>query len=237
MKKRFLTKLVFTFLVSILFFNCSNKRKQNEKKGNKESYITSNKIDTLINDEKYLAIGNSGAIIKIIHEKDSSKYLGYELIDGKDSIFVIAKNLDFEKFELYEKIDSTITFEKYKVPIYKGKLKSPDFSSLPGSKRFITRITEGCKEGVNFAGKYTLITWGCGSPCQSGVIVDRTNGKIYGDYSTAYGSEFRKDSKLIILNSELIEPNKKLIWFHSMVNLEYKIWDKNKFQNIQYLKN
>lgn len=235
MKKRIITKLVFTFLISILFFNCSNKRKQNEKTENKESFIISNKIDTLINDEKYLAIGNSGAIIKIISQKDSVKYSDYELVDAKDSILVVAKNLVFEKFELFEKIDTTITFEKYKVPIYNGTLKEPNFKSLPGSKMFITRITEGCKEGINFAGKYTLITWGCGSTCQSGVIVDRTNGKIYDDYLTAYGSEFRKDSKLIILNSGLIEPNKKLIWFHSVVDLEYKIWDKNKFQDIHYL--
>ncbi|WP_162623208.1 hypothetical protein [Confluentibacter sediminis] len=186
-------------------------------------------IDTLINTADYLIIGNKKAEIKIVNDKDSLNFPNFKVVDKKNNILIIAKNLDETKFKVYEKLNPKYNFDKYQSEIYNGKLAEPDFNSYPEAKRYITRIKEECKNGINFAGKYTLVIWGCGSSCQSGVIVDRINGKIYGDYLSALGSEFRKDSRMIILNSGLIDEETELINFHNMAELSVKLWNGSEF--------
>lgn len=45
------------------------------------------------------------------------------------------------------------------------------------------------------------IAWECGSLCQSGAIIDPKTGAIYYTIPTAsFGFDFRKDSKLLIVN-------------------------------------
>ena len=41
----------------------------------------------------------------------------------------------------------------------------PDLSSHPDAKTFAAALREGAAQGVTFAGHYTLVMWGCGSPC------------------------------------------------------------------------
>jgi hypothetical protein len=216
------------FLVFLLI-SCQNKttKKNNVELTQMES--VSEKIDTLINTTDYLIIGNNKAEIKIINDKDSLKFPNFKVVDKKNNVLIIAKNLDETKFEVYEKLNPKYDFDKYKTEIHNGKLAEPDFSSYPEAKRYITRIKEECKNGINFAGKYTLVIWGCGSPCQSGVIVDRINGKIYANYFSAFGSEFRKDSRMIIINSGLIDEETKLINFHNMVELSVELWNGTEF--------
>ena len=81
-----------------------------------------------------------------------------------------------------------ITYSKERLPRFEdfsvlerfeGVPAQVDFSTNPDMLRFVTRITEGAKEGPNFAGHYTLISWGCGTECQSGVVVDAQTGAIY----------------------------------------------------------
>lgn len=46
-------------------------------------------------------------------------------------------------------------------------------------RRFRTRIREDAAKGPNFAGKYTIVVWGCGSGCQSFVVVDSVTGRVH----------------------------------------------------------
>lgn len=186
-------------------------------------------IDTIINSDKYLVIANRNSQINIIKISDSLKYRDFKIVDFKDDMLVVAKNLKEETFEIYEKYNPKSTFTDYKVKVFHGKLVEPDFNNYPWAKRYITTITNECKNGINFAGKYTLVIWGCGSPCQAGAIVDRTNGKIYDGYFSAYDSEFKKDSKLIITNSALIDKKTKLINLHNLVEVSTEIWNGSAF--------
>jgi hypothetical protein len=120
-------------------------------------------------------------------------------------------------------------FENFKVDLYEGTLADPDFNTAPEAKQFITRITEACANGINFAGKYTLVIWGCGTSCQSGVVVDRTNGKIYEGYYSSLGSEFKKDSRMIIINSGLIDETTNVIDDQNMVDLSVELWNGSEF--------
>jgi hypothetical protein len=91
-------------------------------------------------------------------------------------------------------------FNDFVVPIDSGKQAPINWKSNPSARRFRTVIKEGVKRGVNFAGHYCIVQWGCGTLCQSWVIVDLDNGKIYDGISTCRGLDYRSDSRLIILD-------------------------------------
>lgn len=80
----------------------------------------------------------------------------------------------------------------------KPPLSAPDFNSHYLGKRYRTMIRLGCEEGINFAGKYTLATWGCGSNCIESAIIDRRTGRIFSGPTSAGFMKYQPDSKLII---------------------------------------
>lgn len=94
------------------------------------------------------------------------------------------------------------SFEQYVVPLYGGPSAKPDLQSLPGSREYRTRIRDGIKQGVNFAGHYAIVTFGCGTSCSSSFLVDVKSGKIFdfplgGEEYPMLSLDYRSDSKLI----------------------------------------
>jgi hypothetical protein len=70
-------------------------------------------------------------------------------------------------------------FEDYSVTeIFKGPPAPPKLRRS-GDRLFRTRIREGAAKGPNFAGKFTIAEWGCGSGCVSIAIVDAKDGRIF----------------------------------------------------------
>lgn len=81
-------------------------------------------------------------------------------------------------------------FEDYPVTkIFHGKPAAPILATAE-ERRYRTRIRVGVGLGdftnygmlppkVNFAGRYFVVAWGCGSPCLMMAIVDAITGKIY----------------------------------------------------------
>jgi hypothetical protein len=85
---------------------------------------------------------------------------------------------------------------------YEGLPVGVDFNTNPPAAQYLSAITEGVREqGVNFAGKYTVVSWGCGTSCQSSAIIDAETGAIviFGLMSS-HGLSFEKDSRLLIVN-------------------------------------
>jgi len=55
-----------------------------------------------------------------------------------------------------------------------------DFNSNPIAERYRTVISDKYNElDVNFASYYIVVTWGCGSGCVSGAMVDIRDGFVY----------------------------------------------------------
>ena len=191
------------------------------------------KKDTLLNTNTYLVLGNN-TIVKQVKIADTIHYNDFFQMAWFNNEVIIANRRNFEGLGIYLKRASIDMFEKYKVPVYQGILKEPDFTSNPEAKMFITRIKEGCKSGINFAGHYTLIYWGCGTACQSGVIVDRKTGVIYDGYMSSLGSEFQKDSNFIIFNAD-DEDNNALIPMNINQNVQItlKFWKGNAFKPVK----
>ncbi|RAK21787.1 hypothetical protein B0I03_105223 [Flavobacterium aquaticum] len=100
----------------------------------------------------------------------------------------ISKESSAEKNEVKSEMKDTITEKKSEITFkdYKTEYKETtekakiDFNSNPTAKSYKTVISEIYKiEKVNFAGNYIIVTWGCGTSCISGAMVDVRDGKVY----------------------------------------------------------
>jgi hypothetical protein len=54
----------------------------------------------------------------------------------------------------------------------------PDFRTDPKSRIFRTRIRTGLPKTPNFAGSYSVVSWGCGTDCALWTVVDGKTGQI-----------------------------------------------------------
>lgn len=104
-------------------------------------------------------------------------------------------------------------FQDYSVPVYKGRVAPVNLSSAKGARMFRTNLREGARKGVNFAGRYALVAWGCGTGCMDVGIVDEKTGAVYFPaelaglgvwYFEGSGYEepltFKPDSRLLVLS-------------------------------------
>lgn len=72
---------------------------------------------------------------------------------------------------------------------------------------FRTRIREGAAsylsdEFTHYAGHYALVTWGCGTSCQSGAIVDVFTGKVAWLPTASCGYAYRPYSGLLVVDPD-----------------------------------
>ncbi len=83
-----------------------------------------------------------------------------------------------------------------------------DLGSHASAGWYRTKLREGLKEGINFSGHYSIVSWGCGVECVGFLIVDRDTGKVYGIEGenqhpiSNRGLEFRVDSRLLIVDPQ-----------------------------------
>jgi len=114
---------------------------------------------------------------------------------------ILAQSQYLEK----EKLSEDFSFEKYVVS--NTIITQPadlDINSSQSARDFRTMIRNGLKEGVNFAGHYSIVGVGMTGWGYNYWIVDRLNGKAYTFPYIQYELDFRKDSDLIIMNSKPI---------------------------------
>jgi hypothetical protein len=76
------------------------------------------------------------------------------------------------------------SFESYPAKrIYQGTPARPILGK--DQRSFRTRIRDGAKSPVEFAGHYTLPRFGCGAGCSAFFIVDSVTGKVYDGFGVA----------------------------------------------------
>lgn len=115
-----------------------------------------------------------------------------------------------------------------------------DFKSHPKASTFRTVLKKAEANGPNFAYKYTIADWGCGTECHSLAVIDSSNGKVYfPDIGYNVGIDFDINSRLLIVN-----PPKDIYenygydpknW-HEGLETEYYIWENNDFKLIKKAK-
>src|SRR2546423_14662404 len=107
--------------------------------------------------------------------------------------------------------NATPRFEDYPAPVFKGRMAA---LKLNGSeaRNFRTRLREGAQQGVNFAGHYTVVQWGCGAGCLQVAFIDAKTGAVFfpeklngfgvwfwgeKDYDAV---QFKPDSRLLVVS-------------------------------------
>lgn len=71
------------------------------------------------------------------------------------------------------------------------------------ARRYRTVLRRGAARGPNFAGRYTVVTWGCGLASYELAIIDAETGRVswppFGCMTLAPGLEFQIDSRLLVV--------------------------------------
>jgi len=81
------------------------------------------------------------------------------------------------------------SFNDYPVKeIYRGQPAPPIITKE--ARWFRTRIREGARSDVQFAGHYTIPAWGCGADCIMFVVVDSVSGRVYNSGFSVVGLPF-----------------------------------------------
>lgn len=141
------------------------------------------------------------------------------------AVIIVGPDASVEAAEGYE-------FGKYRVArLYSGGIHFPDFNSR--DHRFVTyrtRIRHGVEKGPDFAGRYSVLTIGCGTDCSFGYIVDAATGRVVelprgGEEFMNLRYDYRIDSSLIVAR-----------WRSPVTGRCYDesfVWRDDKFDNIE----
>ncbi|MFD2512398.1 hypothetical protein ACFSRY_00850 [Pontibacter locisalis] len=112
---------------------------------------------------------------------------------------------DRDREDLYQRYE--ITMEEYQQnssydagDIYRGRLAPLDESSHIDAGTYRSALQQGMKEGINFAGRYTVVSVGCGTNCQLHYVINRENGKVMDKLQSSIGAKYSPDSRLFIIN-------------------------------------
>jgi hypothetical protein len=83
-----------------------------------------------------------------------------------------------------QRVTSQTTFHFADFPIstvYRGEVQFPDFRGRDRDfSTFRTRIKDAMRDGANFAGKYRIVTIGCGTGCRFYYVADVSSGHVIG---------------------------------------------------------
>jgi hypothetical protein len=95
----------------------------------------------------------------------------------------------------------TLRFEDYPVAdtsLGRARPAGVAFASADYGRMYGTKLRQGAAEGPNFAGHYTVVTWGCGTGCGIVAVVDARTGRLSEQtLLTGNGLQFRRDSRLL----------------------------------------
>ena len=132
---------------------------------------------------------------------------------------------------LYEKEqpkDKTPKFDEYMISEisdnFTGEIATIDYLSNDKAEGHRDQIEEEIKKGINFSGSYIVVSWECGTNCETGVIIDANDGKIYDlPFDSSCGMDFRVNSNLLVINSD---ENCVKDLASDSIKTKYFVWEK-----------
>jgi len=99
-------------------------------------------------------------------------------------------------------------------PTFAGRNAAPVLAT-PEARRFRTMIRQGAREKPNFDGHFIVTSWGCGSDCEAGAIIDAISGRVISLPVVAGSPEdassdsthftYRLDSRLLVMTGMIGE--------------------------------
>ena len=101
-------------------------------------------------------------------------------------------------------------FEDYPAQRKFTSKPAPAIISHPRARLFRTMIRTQAQNKPNFAGHYSLATWGCGSGCRGFAVIDARTGRVYFNpkalnvgtvpFQDEDSLQFRPSSRLLIIS-------------------------------------
>ncbi len=152
--------------------------------------------------------------------------------------------------ECFAQAKNTPSFASFKVPVWRGRVAALDLNSHPLARKFRTGSREQIKEeGVNFAGRYTLLSFGCGTGCAINGFVDARTGRAYfpnafigwtgivGDYDPPEGEDpwtYHSDSRLLraVGRPNIGRPGEER---YGPSGIYYYEWAKNRLRLVKFI--
>ena len=74
--------------------------------------------------------------------------------------------------------DAAPSFRDYPEQAFKGRAAAPKLTTRE-ARAYRTRLREGARRAVNFAGHYKLHTWSCGTGCLQTAFIDAKTGEVF----------------------------------------------------------
>lgn len=107
---------------------------------------------------------------------------------------------------------------------FRGTPAAPRFGDLPIRNAHKPIIGETVRRGPNFAGAYTVVTYGCGTGCQVVLVVSARTGKVVAaPMAASYGVSFRRSSRLLVFNADPVNGTKA----------KYFVFNRGKFRAVR----
>lgn len=69
-------------------------------------------------------------------------------------------------------------FDDYAAPVFNGRAAALKLTT-PLARNYRTRLREGARRALNFAGRYKLHTWSCGTGCLQTAFIDVQTGNVF----------------------------------------------------------
>ena len=138
---------------------------------------------------------------------------------------------------------ATPDFKDYAAPVYKGRAAALKLTTRE-ARGYRTRLREGARRALNFAGHYKLHTWSCGTSCLQTAFIDAKTGEVFfpaelnGFILCLYQPEavesleealqFRKGSRLIVMSGYPVSERdkdapKKGLYYYEWTGRELKL--------------
>ena len=108
--------------------------------------------------------------------------------------------------------EKTINYSQFPARVEAKSAVRINLKSHPEAKHYRTNLRNAlANSDVNFAGKYILVSWGCGSGCSQGAIIDTRTGNVFfpNELQGVYAGgltlgehdmlEFKKNSFLLLI--------------------------------------
>ena len=136
--------------------------------------------------------------------------------------------------QAFAQAGAALDYGDYATHEFKGRAAALKLTT-PQARGYRTRLREGARRPVNFAGRYKLHTWSCGTGCLQTAFIDAKTGEVFfpaelnGFIACYYGTEpvesleealqFRKGSRLIVMSGyptgerDKAEPKKGLYYY------------------------
>ena len=119
-------------------------------------------------------------------------------------------------------------FEKYPAEVYAGQPAKLNLAKYPWARDYRTRFRAALAGGVNFAGKYAIVTWGCGMGCSISTSVNIQTGEVSPFEVPVSGEEFVEASFDYKPNSRLLRANWREDLGERCVSREYVLEEEAK---------